>query len=362
MDVGATNMSIGFRNTSENCCRADGNSSRSWDDKENYDEYQAGQIMYTYIFPLVYALGFFGNPLSIFVNYRRFYVSSPHLYMTILAVWDLMFLFFEVIYEYRDKTGLTMGDSGCKIFYFALAYSSHCAVWILVALTSERFVALWLPWKMNTPSAFSRARTTAIVICVVLLGLDLHAFWSCHAVASNGVVYCRWKSEYKIVLDWLDHIVYSFAPFLLILALNIMIIIGINKRAKSHAKLTSSHHRDSSESCTQRQITVMLLTVSMTFAALTAPKCIYSLVTRYFRTMNSEVPVTGKQKAVSNLFFMTFNMMESIQHSINFYLYFLSGRTFRKELRELGSIFCSKQEVVHNNNVHYTRAVTCTET
>ena len=301
-----------------------------------YPEYRVGVCLNTYGYIFIATLGFIGNPLSFVVSRQRMGTSSPHFYMTVLAFWDFSFIIFKTIYNYKTNLGIRMGDVTCKLFHFLFPYTSHCAVWTLVAMTFERFIAIWFPWKMTSQFAVTRAKITVIIISLTLFGLNMHVMWTYRAEYRNNSVRCRMNTDIRLIWDWVDHVLYSFGPFLGIIILNVMIIIGLRNKEKKLGSLRKGP-RDTGHVKTQRQITVMLLSVAMAFAILTGPKCIFGLINKYW----DRSEFTTKDKAVWFLVFIIFDSLEDLQHCINFYLYFLTGRNFRKELMELFPCKCA---------------------
>ena len=294
-------------------------------------EQRVGKFLIVYGNLLIVVLGFIGNPLSFVVSRQRAHTSSPHFYMTVLALWDFSFIVFRTIYNYRDQMGIVMGQTACKMFHFLFPYTSHCAVWTLVAMTAERYVAIWFPWKMTASLAVKRAKIIAIVVALTSFGLNLHVIWTWSALYRGTKVKCRINNDVKIYFEWIDDIFYSFAPFIVIVILNVFIIIGLRQKEMKRAHMRQGTNRDSNQNKTQKQITWMLLTVAMSFAVLTGPKCISALVFRHAKPKTA----TPHDRAVNFLVFVVFDLLVVLQHCINFYLYFLTGKIFRKELKQL---------------------------
>ena len=201
------------------------------------------------------------------------------------------------------------------------------------------------------------------------------------------------------VYTWIDASVYSFIPFLSLAVLNVLIIrqlrtsrrfskqftqrlgreISISKTKQSTSSrgdgqsenqssrktarssqrsgedlnssvssITKSAHSDtpsdnhnkkpgskSTSKIGNANITVMLLAVSFTFLLLTSPVVIVLLYKRYFWLPSSNV-----EKARAQLVHAFVDNLMYTNHAINFLLYCLSGRRFRRELAKLLARCC----------------------
>ena len=104
----------------------------------------------------------------------------------------------------------------------------------------------------------------------------------------------------------------------------------------AHGDTPSSNHKkklgtkSTSGATSNANITVMLLAVSFTFLLLTSPVVIVLLYEGYYWLSSSNV-----EKARSHLVHAVVDNLMYTNHAINFMLYCLSGRRFRRELGKL---------------------------
>ena len=104
----------------------------------------------------------------------------------------------------------------------------------------------------------------------------------------------------------------------------------------AHGDTPSSNHKrklgtkSTSGATSNANITVMLLAVSFTFLLLTSPVVIVLLYEGYYLLPSSNV-----EKARSHLVHAVVDNLMYTNHAINFLLYCLSGRRFRRELGKL---------------------------
>ena len=113
-------------------------------------------------------------------------------------------------------------------------------------------------------------------------------------------------------------------PMLAILFLNIGIIYRLKASTKRHKTMTSSEEANKQREKVQRNMTISLLTVSFAFIILHTPMSVHNLASFvHFET-------TEKERADWLLLNACSYMLFDAQNSVNFYLYFLSGRKYRQ--------------------------------
>ena len=56
----------------------------------------------------------------------------------------------------------------------------HLSAWLIVAVTSDRFLAVWVPLKVSENSTVFRARYITLILLCVAVGYNLHIFWTIH--------------------------------------------------------------------------------------------------------------------------------------------------------------------------------------
>jgi hypothetical protein len=92
------------------------------------------------------------------------------------------------------------------------------------------------------------------------------------------------------------------------------------------------------------QITIMLITVSITFFVLTLPNAIYYLLIflrvliESWKAVKCDVNVYRNLDAyvrTSAVMYLISNITSDLMHVVNFFLYFISGARFRSEFRRL---------------------------
>ncbi|CAH1797431.1 unnamed protein product [Owenia fusiformis] len=307
-----------------------------------YIEATIAEGLWVYCAPLIIILGTIGNTLALIILTRKnMRKSTSSVYLSVLAVVDTMALYtgllrYWIIYiSDVDIRDITLG--GCKVHIFIVYYTVHLSAWILVVVTSERLITIYVPDR-----ACSNHLTTPIVICVlfsVFFVVNLHFFWTFGDTRINNegekVVRCivandKYADFILHTWSWLDTWIASFIPFIIMFVSNVLIIIKVvfwNKNWKT------------AKECKMTTLTAMLLTVNFVFIICTAPIVIYlNFYTKWYSDKDDEL-----QTAKSELHWAVCNLLQYINNAINFLLYCVSGKSFR---RELSGLWCWKKNQV----------------
>lgn len=168
--------------------------------------------------------------------------------------------------------------------------SLHLAAWLVVAVTTDRFIAVWLPLKASRFCTVHRARYTSLTLLCVAVGYNLHIFWTIHLYHKqpSGKFSCSHYTSDTFMEKYFPYIKltsYSILPFTLVLLLNISITYklwhsrkGIRLRNDSPSTRSNNKGCGGGGSHSQHKINVMLLAVSFIWLVLTAPFMMWSLV------------------------------------------------------------------------------------
>jgi hypothetical protein len=197
----------------------------------------------------------------------------------------------------------------------------------------------------------SRGRKVIVGILLLLFIINCHFFVTTEVVNYNttleGVPQCDAVDKYQTLVrdvwPWVDAIIYSFLPFVVILTLkarrgmgdlsgslpvpNKMLANPTGKHAPNKYKsfARGTHHEGSTK------ITIMLLTISFTFLVTTLPMNISSIVSALAGSHASNSHEASKYKLARTIT----ELLMYTNHSINFFLYLLTGQKFRQQLKIL---------------------------
>jgi len=294
-------------------------------------------FIWIYILPVVLLIGIIGNILSIIVLMRKaFRETTTGVYLPFTAIADIAFLttgaleIFEIsgIFDAREYSLWT-----CRLYKVVHYTSGDVSIWLLVAFNFDRFIAVCFPLSKRRVCRWKRAATAAFTITFLSFGKNLHEFWT------RGPEYtpsgelrriCGSQAAYHIFLDyvrpWLVLALVMAIPFILILVFNCLIVRGLLRAQRVRALSIPSIAASKSASPSFRQTTFMCLGISLAFLICVAPSIVLLIGKPYWKHRTNATYKNAK--AISN--FLVF-----VNHSINFFLYCVTGERFRHELRAM---------------------------
>ncbi|ELU05629.1 hypothetical protein CAPTEDRAFT_184124 [Capitella teleta] len=271
--------------------------------------------MQIYIFPLLVIGGTVGHALTIAVLIRpRMRHTSIYFYLLALSCSDTVVLWVSCFKAWvRMVTGfelLHVSGAACKSVTFLYLTSTYLSSWLIVCMTVDRFIAVWFPFKVASICSVRHARISTALLLSVALFSNFHVFWT-FRIEKNRCTYDHESISMAQVFEYLKLAAYCFVPFVIVLVLN----AGIIHKLKWGAAML---RRRKESNCVHDRIVCLLLTVSFAWFLLTLPVSLLGFV-QFLHNSNI---------ARSVVFILMYS-----NHSINFYLYCLTGKKFRHELK-----------------------------
>ena len=267
-----------------------------------------------------------GNSISVAVLLRKaFRRTSTSVFLIGLAISDTTYLSITVgyytMYWHSYTPFLAHSEAGCKIFTFLPYFSAHLSSWMLVNITIERFVAVTFPFKAKLLYSPKRAIFgTLVTVCLIFM-LNIHYLVKYGIIKDDyGVPSCYTDispSTGQIVV-WLDSLLFSIVPITMIFILNVIIFIKLRRSHQFKTQKSSAISRD------QMDAFRTILLVTTTFIVLTLPVSVTNI---YYGLR--------KEDQYDDLADTVFNVTHAIMNNnfcLNFFIYCLTGRKFRKEL------------------------------
>ena len=333
-----------------------------------YPEYATAHNLGLYGYPVLTVLATIGNLLTLLIMLKpSMRTKSTCFYMASLAIFDTMAIYFNCFTKwitlFEDIDALKVSDAACKTINFMSYTSFDIAVWILVAMTIERFVAVHFPFKASKYATIKHAKIVLVSIIVVFTGINLHFFWT---VSLNSRGQCASLEDHEDfhneVWPWIDATMYSFLPFVLLLVFNILIIYDNRKhflrRSTLHARRAKAKNHNSRF---HFRLSAMLVTVSIVFLVLSSPNVILILIRNKYFDFSQGVKDL-RDIAVFSLWSRTTSFCLYLNHSINLVLYCLSGQRFRRELINLLMCKWNVQQIRTSSYLETTRTQRLSET
>ncbi|XP_067667131.1 probable G-protein coupled receptor 139 [Haliotis asinina] len=307
---------------------------------EQQMEYQLSVSLIQWVFPFLILLGTIGNGLSLTIMCQReMRQTSTCFYLAVLAIADTTVLYISAFKTWlRTVSGfelLHVSQASCKITMFLAYFSTHFSAWIIVAVTVERFLAVWFPLKAGTMCSVSRAKFGTIIIAGLVILINCQVLWTAElksvpssSLSETKLMCIPYKDYAEFVcelLAWMNLILYSFLPFVVLLLFNILIIINLLKHRQV---LTSTMTKDDQQMrSSHRKLAITLLSVSFAWIVTTMPSTLFLV----FKPRPVSVSHAAQQQLVRVI---CYSLMY-VNHAINFGLYCITGNRFRHELNRL---------------------------
>ncbi|XP_014787600.1 probable G-protein coupled receptor 139 [Octopus bimaculoides] len=312
---------------------------------EQIKAYQISISILIYVLPVIIIMGTIGNILSFIIwMKRKLRRTSTFFYLAMLAISDTVFLLISGLktwirmWSYIEL--LHVSVFSCKVIIFIINSSLHISAWLIVAVTTERFLAVWFPLRANGMCSFRRVKIVTATIVTVFLLLNSHFFWTAELVSTDNPespdkLECTSKMiKICVYFPWFNMVLFSVIPSVLLLILNLLIIFCLLKHRET---LKSAMTKDDQHMRSiHRRLAVILLTISFVWIFTTVPNTLTSI------TKKSRKDLESLAEAI--LLRVLSYILLYINHAINFFLYCLTGRLFRIELKKL---FCCKSQKKH---------------
>lgn len=286
-----------------------------------------------YLFPLICVIGIIGNLLTFIVFIKFKPRSSTNVYLTALAISDTIkllcdFLYFIVVV--LDKTG---NEKASEAVFTTLYPYAHYTVnfcltntaWLTVSVAVERYIYMKYPERANTICTISRAKITCTVVWISAMLVTVPFALRYKRQHLDGkldvVVTSLWEvPQFKDVYVWIQNILRSIIPLVVLIYINGWIIHTLSQASKKFVQRPVN--------CKNR-VTVMLLAIIISFLLCITPDAIMSTVFGFGYTEGTDL-IRGVRE-ISDL-------LLSVNSAISFFLYFGFNKVFR---HNFARVFCT---------------------
>ncbi|ELT91182.1 hypothetical protein CAPTEDRAFT_128422, partial [Capitella teleta] len=142
-------------------------------------DYQVAIRMQQYFFILLVIFGSIGHVLTFIVLSRpRMKYTSIYSYLFALSCADAIVLWVSCFKAWiRLMTGFELmhvSAAACKVVTFFYLFSTYLSSWLIVAMTADRFTAVWLPLKASSLCSVRHARILTIVLALLAIASNVH--------------------------------------------------------------------------------------------------------------------------------------------------------------------------------------------
>lgn len=289
------------------------------------------------ICPFLFIIGMTGNIVSILILLKKKNrVTATALFLTVLSISDIVIILTSIvtvwvrlIWNYYIRN---IHSVFCKLHVFLTYFSVQFSSWILVLITLERILCVFIPHKVKQFLGREKGLVFIAIQAMVLLLVNGHLLFTVSVderlldvkcvVFHSGFSYDLFFAK---AWPWIDLSLAFGIPCLFILMGNLAIFIQLSCRRRN---LGTTHQRYHSR-------TVLLVLLSAVFIASMAPATLFFAV--------SYLHEWAAQNYDSILDILT--VATVLNPTMNFILYFLSGSKFRAEVK--GFFCCGESQTGH---------------
>uniref|UniRef100_A0A4W3GL80 G-protein coupled receptors family 1 profile domain-containing protein n=1 Tax=Callorhinchus milii TaxID=7868 RepID=A0A4W3GL80_CALMI len=269
-------------------------------------------------------------------------------YLVAMTVADLMAVITTVIFVrivYRDfPNSFVTITHVCRLISFLDCTTRAMSVWLTVAFTFDRYVAICCP-KLKTKYCTEKTALRVIAVLALIFFVENIPWYFSYVpqYTVNDIPRgCQHKSSYHtslswIVFDWLHVILTPFLPFVLILLLNAQTVSHILESSRARRRLRGhsdgDRNRGGSDSDPEmrkrKKSIILLFAVSANFILLWITFVLFFLYWRF----SKKYYYTGYSDPSFIIWRVAF-MLVYLSCCTNTYIYAVTQTKFRVEIRK----------------------------
>lgn len=210
-----------------------------------------------YYIPSIILLGLVGNLLSCVVFLKtHLKLRSSSYYLAALATTDFSFLISLLLVWLNSTIGWKVFNNNgwCETLVYVSAVCSSLSVWLIVAFTVERFIAVQYPLHRPHMCTITRAKTIILVLTILALVSHSYCFITAGVVKNqDGDEVCDLKIEYlgtMKIISIIDSIASLIVPLVLLIVMNTMImrnLLKFGRRFNQEPYTTNCSNREKSD-------------------------------------------------------------------------------------------------------------------
>lgn len=248
------------------------------------------QDIQRYYTPILVFLGLLGNCLSMYVFFgTKLRYSSSSIYLGALAISDSGFLVVVFVPWLRMVyvVDLFNRQGFCQFFIYLATLCSFLSVWLVIAFTVERYVAVRWPLRRQFLCTVARAKTTVMGLTALAILLSSPVLLFSKIIGNSKQTICGLNKDWEswaIAYNTFDTVMTFAVPLTMIVIFNTLIARNIYKL--NHIRRTLTIESDVSNERThtprdrmpQTKVTKMLLLVSTAFFCLNMPAFVLRVV------------------------------------------------------------------------------------
>ncbi|PVD29893.1 hypothetical protein C0Q70_09150 [Pomacea canaliculata] len=280
-----------------------------------------------YIWVLV-GVGVPGNVACILVA-TSMTLTTATLYMSLLAVADLLALVLRLISHQIYLYKVTLNTFVCKVDVFVDLVSSY-ANWTLVLVCLERFLSIRFPLKKKIYFTKHRAILIAVLLGMILCLCHLYEFIQIDHIQERSCYYPESSLDFVTnYWHWIKACIYYFLPFILLLIFPCLIIVSLRRQRKAReamVRTTPVTSRETTQTRVEVTLSVMVVWDAIVVIVTFAPMCLYYLLVP-FNVVN--------EWFTSTMLTHTAVALSEANYAVDFVIYFAASKKFRSRFKKL---------------------------
>ncbi len=347
-------------------------------EKAGMDDYyqQYRVIMDVFVVGAMCLIGFIGNAMSIAVLYRdQDKKNTTSWLLQTLAVVDTLYLMSCFLYQ-TVNTVCTFTEWIPQLketFPWALPYvwaiasiAQTITVWTVLLVTLDRYIAICMPLKVHLRS-LERAKLAVIIVVLSAIVYNIPRFFErevvvqelsgCNTLRLIKVIKTKFRKDklYFLIYKTIAFLIFrTIGPLSILITLNTKLILALRTIRKKHKDLTRG--RKHSENITLMLVVVVTVSIicMLPDLCLRIAVNIYEFQSGNNKAANAQTPIISvvKMRYASAVT----NMLLTLNSSINFLIYCLVGKKFRRILLDMYG--CVKPQQTNAMEISETEPLT----
>ena len=234
----------------------------------------------------------------------------------------------------------------CIIIYVIIPQSASCvSIWLILLITAERTSCLVWPFKVH--EIFSQKNTKLFVLSIITFFILLTTSAGFCLQYNNLNSNKYYKIYFNSVYQLFKILFGAWLPSLIGLCLNITFLVYLKKmtaKKQPHMNNNNNNNNDDANSTrNETQLTLMILTISITFLVLILPYSVFELMHKLLSRETFNYFISTKNARYVQRATL---LLIDLNHSTNFFLYVLTAKRFRNELKRI-LFFCKNNKDKH---------------
>ena len=222
----------------------------------------------------------------------------------------------------------------CAIATFVLWIASLSSTLFILSMTFDRVYSIIKPHKAASFNTVKKAKAT--IVCILIISLIINIPYLFVVTTENRECIADLDRVEKKLFYWVSYLIQFVIPFISLLSMNSVIIHTLRNRSLPETTKvkgqgqSQGQGQNSKSKNKERQIFIILLLVAFSFFVLISPFYAFVLYSEFVDFMASPAAF-----AKFFLFYQVMHKMYYTNNAINFFLYVISGRKFRRDLVNL---------------------------